>query len=760
MIATGFSAVLLISLSLFVLLNSEPSSNIEIDGKFSDWDESPMYSDVSDENNKHIDIIALSMDRDSIYLSFFVETTDNMFEGFGLEGDVVRIFIDTDSNADTGYAINWVGADYLIEAYGYENRILSSSYYEYDVNHRTESPRGQHDWNAWSSMFEVDSAVKGPRMEVQLWVDELNIPSGAEPRAFIQITDPRGNQDISTVFNSYGSLEAEIISKSKGKVSKGESEEFITLVLNNRGLEPVMVTDLTFTQDSTAVRDDIEKASLHLDGELLAIGSFDGKRLTFSNLELLIESFKNLNLELTVSDNAEAGHAVAFELTDIETDAAVTYTKDKVMAYIEEAPSIPVVDGLFGEWTDPESDELSDVSNPNVDISSYDARNHLDETYFYLKIEGNMLYGNAIPSTKAMSIPSERGDTAGSTASDESSQSTGTQKETLLPMETGEDAVYIFLDTIPEKGYKNALIEFGVDYMIEIKGIDGRIISARYYHFAGESSEDWLWDFVKTVEAASGLKEIETGVDAVPLNVYFHMVSWDEDEDWGNIGNDVNGIGVRYNGASFKIPAESDGAVIDGIKDAGDYETQVNDGTNVDIWAFYFNGDIYFWIEISADTQDESADQLEMYFEKDHGNGDPVGGQLEDGDEGFIATDAGTITDYLFQTGAWTSSGAAFDQSISFTMNGPDSSRSIEVRCNADDCGWSTPTNKEFAMMIDYTDSGDDTYGWPSDGDQSDTTIDHYGEVPEFHTIILPISSIFALVAIFERKRIILKGTK
>jgi len=545
MVAAGVSVVLLITLSLFVLLHSEPSSNIGIDGRFSDWNDSPMYSDVSDENNEHIDIIGMAIDRDSIYLSFYVETKEDMFEGFGIEGDVVRIFIDTDSNVNTGYAINWIGADYLIEMYGYGNRILSSSYYEYDVNHRTETPRGQYDWNAWSSMFEADSAVKGTRMEAQLWVDELNIPSGAEPRALIQITDPRGNQDVSPVFNSYGALETEIIGKNKRRISKSESNEFLTLVLNNRGPEPVMVTGLTFTHDSTAVRDDIEKASLHLDGELLAIGSFDGKRLTFNNLELLIESFKNLNLELTVSDDAVAGHVVSLELTDIVTDAGVSYSRDKVVAYIEDAPAQPVVDGLFEEWTDPMIDEVGDVSDPNIDISAYDARNNEENTYFYFKVEGNMLHGNAVASTRAMNIPSEGGNTAGSSDSDDPPQSSGTQEESPLPVETGEDSIYIFLETKPVEGYENDHIAFGADSMIEIKGIGGEITSAKYFDFTGENPNVWGWRFVKIVEAASGLKEIESVIDAVPLNIYYHLVGWNAEEDWSEI---MDTITIDYSG--------------------------------------------------------------------------------------------------------------------------------------------------------------------------------------------------------------------
>ncbi len=171
------------------------------------------------------------------------------------------------------------------------------------------------------------------------------------------------------------------------------------------------------------------------------------------------------------------------------------------------------------------------MENPNVDITEYDAMETEGSTYFYLKVDGDILLGNAVPSTKAMNIPSEN--TGGQEDhGEEPGTSSGTQDDNPLPVETGEDAIYIFLDIIPGQGYENSNLPFGADYMVEIMGQEGRIVTSKYFRFIGETPNEWSWDFVRNVNAASGLKELETSADAVPLNVYYHMVDWDEKEDW------------------------------------------------------------------------------------------------------------------------------------------------------------------------------------------------------------------------------------
>jgi len=533
-LAAGIIVVLLVTMAFYSFVIMNGSDDISIDGNFSDWDDVPTYADEEDQENKGIDIVRCAVDNGDEYLYFYVETADEMYQGIGSSGDSIRLFLDTDVSIDTGYVIEGIGADYLIEIYGIHNEIFSSNYYEYYVDHRSnsEEPRGQYDWNAWAPMFKVDSRVEGNKLEASLWVDELRIPSTIKPRVLVQAVDPLGNYDFSPVFSRAGSVGAEVSGYGREFLSQGTSVEFLSLVMENNGRDSVTISGLTFLQSSTATRTDLDSAELYLDGEPVAEGIFDGNTLVFSGLDLKVKSQLDLDLVLKIASDSTTGHGLVLTLSDVNSKAGVSYTGDGVAAYIASSPSIPVVDGLFEDWTNPVSDDTGEVDNPNVDISAYDSRNYDLSTYYYMKVEGNMLHGRAVPVDRALNVPHE-----------DDNQQSGNQDDSPLPVETGEDAVYVFLDTVPGLGYTHINIPFGADYMIKITGQNGFIHSSEYYRFDGKLQNEWSWEFVKHVEADSNTKEIETSVNEQPLNSYFHMVDWsEENEDYSSHAIGVDGL--------------------------------------------------------------------------------------------------------------------------------------------------------------------------------------------------------------------------
>ena len=322
-----------------------------------------------------------------------------------------------------------------------------------------------------------------------------------------------------------------------------ETHDVLTLTLTNHGPEPVVVSGITFMEDSTAVKGDFEKASLYLDESLTAEGTFDGDRLTFAELDLMVKSEIDLNLHITVSDEAVKGHALSLQLSEVASSAGITYDPETVAAYIGGNSGFPVIDGLFGEWTDPLNDEVGDVDNPNVDISAYDARNHNEETYFYLNVEGNILQGNVVPATRAMNIPSDKDRQDVSDQSDEPSTSISTQEENPLPVETGEDAIYIFMDTNGEVQYGYKVKEgFYANEMIEIIGQSGSIHSSNRMLYVGSDVDSWSWEKFTNIEAESDSDEIEVsgGSFYENIRILFHLVSWNEEEDFSHSFNDIS----------------------------------------------------------------------------------------------------------------------------------------------------------------------------------------------------------------------------
>jgi len=144
-----------------------------------------------------------------------------------------------------------------------------------------------------------------------------------------------------------------------------------------------------------------------------------------------------------------------------------------------------------------------------------------------------------------MQVPSEAGEGEGGDEPGE--PQTGIQEENPLPVVTGEDAVYIFLDTNGEVpfGY-NVGNEFYATHMVEITGQNGEILSSKLYQYHGqESLREWNWQFMENIDSASAGAELEAGLaldkDLLSeLKVYFHIVSWDTEEDHaGPVGGEL-----------------------------------------------------------------------------------------------------------------------------------------------------------------------------------------------------------------------------
>ena len=99
-------------------LNEESSSRdgIEIDGNAGDWAEIETQELVVESSNSNIDLEAVAVSEDEIYLSILTVTKEPLF--FSPDGHTLRIFLDTDDSFETGYFIPGMGADYLIEIFG------------------------------------------------------------------------------------------------------------------------------------------------------------------------------------------------------------------------------------------------------------------------------------------------------------------------------------------------------------------------------------------------------------------------------------------------------------------------------------------------------------------------------------------------------------------------------------------------------------------------------------------------------------------
>lgn len=550
---------LLIALPLMVFLESyEKSYAILVDGKFNDWKDISAYEDSEFDqlDNNDVNILEYKIFSDDLFLSFYLKVKGKMF-GYSNEENsyIIQIFIDTDLNKNSGYLISNIGADYMIEISGNDNSILSNMYYQFD------NTRASNDWNAWETMFEVSADCKNNELETQIWLDDLGLNKKDYVNAYFHIFDSYGNEDFSDMIisNIGGALKIEQKSISAVILEKGKFTKFLELEITAYGRN-VTINSIIIERYSTATDEDIENINLvNKNNKLLAKSNFTNGIATLMINPSNLSPKKSMTVFVTVnvSETAINGHAVGLRVSSIfaDTKAIIIYGKAKV-AYIENVPDKIVVDGAFEDWRKilGKSDER-DVENENIDIREYKSTKDEEHASFYLNVEGEILGGVSVPSKKARIVPSI------------SEKKIPTEpikpptEEIPLPEQTGEDKIYIFIDSDNNNatGYKLSFFPIGADYMIEIKGRYGKVLSSRYFSFSGKKQDIWSWEDVGKIKVACGDKELETQLDLEELgiedefSVYFYTKDWDNNEDYSN---DANRVKITM---SIEIMPSSDG---------------------------------------------------------------------------------------------------------------------------------------------------------------------------------------------------------
>jgi len=513
----------------YLALPGDQESGIEVDGDFSDWDDVRMVADTELTENPSLDLLRYRVLPDSTHLSLYMETRATLLPGLGNHGDTIQVFFDTDLDRTTGYALPLLGADHLLEVYGRENQVLSSHLYRFDRNYRTEEERANNDWSGWSPLFPVEVGVSDNELELRLWQAELQL-EGSDVRIRIRLQDSSGNTAESHIFNTGRSLvQVEVEGGVLAPLKQDVENHVLSLEVLPQG-ENIVLERLVFREDSTATDKDLEGFSLYLGGKRITVARMKGGLIAFENLSLSLTEETRLSLGATLSPSAVPGHVLSLTLEDVDCrKTAVSLETGVVRGYLVSSLYEFVVDGLFDEWRNPEQEDNDRaIPDPDINITHHDHARKDEATYFFLSVAGNVLAGVSVPSTRAMQ--SNEGTGAGSWARPSEPQTT-TQEKNPLPVRTGEDTIYILLNTGAGQGYQSPDIGFQVDAMIEITGQHGDIRSASYLEFAGSDPQEWKWRFVRDVQAAAGQHELETVAWVDLQNICFHVVSWSGDED-------------------------------------------------------------------------------------------------------------------------------------------------------------------------------------------------------------------------------------
>ena len=412
-------------MSILLLWESEDNSAITVDGEVDDWiGISQTEQEANNVNSANIDIIGTSAYTDSIYLSLLTTTNEPIFASS--EVNTIRILIDSDNSADTGYSLPGVGADQMVEMYGKGQTVLSSVLYSFNDNRET------NDWNGFFALSSVNSRTKGVNTETQVPLFDLGSSAADEMKIVWQTTD---NNDMIDLADTVVSLK---------------------------------------------------------DGHF--------------SIESTVEKMRN------EANSNNYGEGI-------------------------------VVDGYFGDWNniDKIADYINSAESEHITLQEYAAVEDNAKYFMYMNVKGKMLNGISIPSYTAKSMPDLK---TGSYSNNEP-VGTSNQETFELPVISGEDTIYVLVDTDNDytTGYSSLGTGIGAEKMVEIKGVHGIITLRVVKDWTGTDVNDWSWSEGVAVDAAASGSELEL---EVPNGKYWiHIISWNGDQD-SSTDFDLNNDEGRY----------------------------------------------------------------------------------------------------------------------------------------------------------------------------------------------------------------------
>jgi len=190
-----------------------PTTKIVIDGAFEDWTTIPSIPDpAKDTSNPNIDLRDVRYSSDALDIYFYFRVDGKVMMGMDSPralirptpgpggnpgpqpelpvlngGDVAYILIDGDKNASTGYRIQGIGADYILEVLGRNGAIERSDYMRFNG-------KNQNTWS-WLKLAPIDSANDNTQVECSVVASSVGIESKGF-MAIVEMTDWQKHTDM------------------------------------------------------------------------------------------------------------------------------------------------------------------------------------------------------------------------------------------------------------------------------------------------------------------------------------------------------------------------------------------------------------------------------------------------------------------------------------------------------------------------------------------------------------------------------------
>jgi hypothetical protein len=576
---------------------------IVIDGDFQDWADTRLVDVAPEPaGNPNVDIVRVAVVDNIRYLSFLVEVRGTMLAGApspDLTMDAVFVFIDTDRSFATGYAVNGIGADRLIAIGGRGGVANVTAFLEFDANRAADDWNGwikaatvraaasgsqletQIDWLALApSKRPMDIFVAARSWDGDFDAADVNVGTAGGELVVVQ------QSLVPTILSGPNQPLLGI-----RLAARGAPVDYEGLRIRLLGTyDPSSVTAVRLVDGDGAVL--AERVPLASEVAF----AFPSRSLGPGTSEELF-----VVADASGTDGRTLGAAVERSDAVASPNATVTVTRSpsvRAVGYLGAIPADPRVDGGFAEWGGVSTDPVGEPTvgpDSRLDLLAYGLRLQSSTAFVYFRLDGPAFNGTVAPQAN------DRAPTSGVVSEPDSDRDTvpdavdpypddfdndgvpdsqtggdydgdgvtdygipgGTDVwlETTIPPTfpsayanrtirlyigpvtrpplLGEDWARVFLDADNSSATGYAVGGLGADYLIEVRGRHGRILTANVSSFAGADPGAWAWTPVGDAVTAKGYAEVELAAPGLGLDpsaqIHLETGDWDLHGDASDI---------------------------------------------------------------------------------------------------------------------------------------------------------------------------------------------------------------------------------
>ena len=476
----------------FVFLSYAHPSGPVVDGKFSDWAHIEKYGMQAPGPTPQLTVQEWAVQSQSQRLFMYLTAASDVMSSSDI--DSFYLFVDSDNSASTGYRVSSLGADYMLEIHGWDRTVQSASLMAYTP------PVDQFNWTGWTDVGALSAALKSDELEASADLPvALNV--NAKFLLLSQNNLPNHTSSVSYPVPETGGVLVIRQEAGSGVILPGGTipaepqVPFIRLVLKCEGRAGTI----------NSITPVISGAAL-----VAPVNDID--------LTPEVEKTVEVSVDSSSSPASQFIWGLVTKASVSSTFSDIIIVGDGVRSYVSSAPSSIQIDGAFADWNGRiamDNDSLP-VAGQNVNITAVGSTSSPSNSAFYVSVDGQMCGGTYVPAVRGK--PSSMGGGGGGAV--------------IPTRKTGEDLLRIYIDSdisnstgqVITRGTKT----IGADYLIEIKGINGEIVSKSLSHYSGT-----VWNAVAaTISAAKDSQRIELSLPASSIGSASTIASIIETTDW------------------------------------------------------------------------------------------------------------------------------------------------------------------------------------------------------------------------------------